>query len=328
VKAEFGPEVEKVCVGLVGVQSRDDTARLPDRALFDEDNGPIQVECARYVDASGCTNRFWIAYWLDVDKFGAWRHDSAMRRWLSAPERLTENAGCWFETFSIARDDFETIFGTSNPSGVSCAGARMTENDRTHGYWGSMRDRIPNSLTDSFVSPMGNRLKRAAPRETFGKRWRIKAPKNLCYIRSGQDYSHCGAEQRKTYVEEIAPVLKDGMDYLRDNPEETGCCLLRFAELVGSGSAATEQTFGLGYFLSLGNLEDWSSTHRTHLVIFSKWQQMYRKYDFNIELRTWHEVGILRGQTEFEYVNCHPETGILPYFEGEEIMPQVDSVAP
>jgi len=188
-----------------------------------------------------------------------------------------------------------------------------------------MRDRIPNSLKDAFVSPLGNKLQRSAPRDTFGKRWRVKAPTNLCYIRSGQDHSYCGAEQRQTYVDEIAPVLKSGMDFLRDNPEETGCCSLRFAEIVGPNGAKTEQTFGLGYFLSLGNLEDWSSTHRTHLVIFSKWQQMYRKYNFILELRTWHEVAILRDRTEFEYINCHPETGLLPFFEAEESPPGVKS---
>jgi aldoxime dehydratase len=68
----------------------------------------------------------------------------------------------------------------------------------------------------------------------------------------------------------------------------------------------------------MGNLEDWSSTHRTHLVIFSRWQQMYRKYDFVLELQTWHEVGILRDQADFEYINCHPQTGLLPFFQAEE----------
>lgn len=327
IKAEFGPEVEEVCVALIGVQSRDKNGRLPDRSLFDADNGPVQVERGRYIDSANYENQFWIAYWLDAGKFHAWKQDSAMRQWFSARDRLMEKAGYWLEAFSLVRGDFETIFGTSNPAGVACAGARMIENDRTHGYWGAMRDRLPNSRTDSFVSPMGNRLKRSSERETAGKRWRIKAPKNLCYIRSGQDYSNCGAEQRKTYLEEMAPILRIGMDYLRDNPEESGCCSMRFAEAVGSDNSATEQTFGLGYFLSLGNLEDWSSTHRTHLVIFSKLQQMHRIYP-NLELRTWHEVGILRERTEFEYVNCHSETGILPYFDGEEIAPQTEAVAP
>jgi hypothetical protein len=53
-------------------------------------------------------------------------------------------------------------------------------------------------------------------------------------------------------------------------------------------------------------------------VIFYRWQQMYRKYDFVLELQTWHEVGILRDQADFEYINCHPQTGLLPFFQAEE----------
>jgi hypothetical protein len=52
---------------------------------------------------------------------------------------------------------------------------------------------------------------------------------------------------------------------------------------------------------------------------------MYRKYNFILELRTWHEVAILRDRTEFEYINCHPETGLLPFFDAEEFPPGVKS---
>ncbi|WP_167332443.1 phenylacetaldoxime dehydratase family protein, partial [Mesorhizobium metallidurans] len=225
--------------------------------MFDEEIGPIQVERAKYVDAEGYLNEFWIAYWFDQSLFDAWQKRSAVCRWFAEDSRVDETSGYWMETFSMSLGDFETIFGTSNPAGVSCAAARMTENDRTHGYWGSMRDRIPNSASDPFTSPLGNKLRRVEDRDTFGKRWRITPPSNLCYIRSGQDYSHCGPEQRQTYLDQIAPVLKEGMDFLRDNGEETSCCSLRFAEVVGPGDTGTEQTFGLGYFLSIGNLEDW-----------------------------------------------------------------------
>lgn len=144
-------------------------------------------------------------------------------------------------------------------------------------------------------------------------------PPSLCYIRSGQDFSQCGPDQRRTYLEDIQPVLKNGMDFLRDNPEETGCCTLRFSNLVDQSKPENERTFGLGIFLSLGDLEDWSSTHVTHLMIFARWQQMYRKYDHKLELRTWHEVGIIRSENAgFIYFNCHPGTGLLPFFSVEE----------
>jgi len=36
-----------------------------------------------------------------------------------------------------------------------------------------------------------------------------------------------------------------------------------------------------------------------------------------LELRTYHEVYVIDRHTRFEYVNCHPETGLLPYFDFE-----------
>src|SRR6202521_3490638 len=121
VKAEFGSDVSRICVALIGVQSCDGMGLLPDEALLDEENGPTQVDRAEYVDGSDYKNRFWIAYWTDAEKFDAWRHDSAMRRWLAGPERLLEAAGYWLETFSNSCGDFETVFRTENPPGGSCA---------------------------------------------------------------------------------------------------------------------------------------------------------------------------------------------------------------
>ena len=54
----------------------------------------------------------------------SWRQDSKLRRWFLDPARLTKRVGYWIETFSIARADFETIFGTNNPAGVACKATR------------------------------------------------------------------------------------------------------------------------------------------------------------------------------------------------------------
>jgi len=96
MKAEFGSDVSRICVALIGVQSRDGTGSLPDEALLDQENGPIQVDCAEYVDGFDYKNRFWIAYWTDAEKFDAWRHDSAMRRWLADSARLIDKTGTCF----------------------------------------------------------------------------------------------------------------------------------------------------------------------------------------------------------------------------------------
>ena len=44
--------------------------------------------------------------------------------------------------------------------------------------------------------------------------------------------------------------------------------------------------------------------------------------DHGKELKLWHEVSITpaAGQV-FEYINCHPGTGLLPYFPSEDCWP-------
>jgi AGZA family xanthine/uracil permease-like MFS transporter len=50
----------------------------------------------------------------------------------------------------------------------------------------------------------------------------------------------------------------------------------------------------------------------------------YRKYQDGLQLRTYNEIFVLEEDNPaFEYVNCHPRTGLLPYFESLEYLPNV-----
>jgi aldoxime dehydratase len=114
--------------------------------------------------------------------------------------------------------------------------------------------------------------------------------------------------------------LTEGMNFLWDHLDQTGCCDLRFAEETGLGGAPLKKSFGLGYFLTLGHLEKWASTHPTHLAIFATFLTMAGDNGADLKLRLWHEVSVLAtaGQV-FEYVNCHSETGLLPYFPSTDV---------
>ena len=80
-----------------------------------------------------------------------------------------------------------------------------------------------------------------------------------------------------------------------------------------------KRSFGLGYFLTLGHLEQWAASHPTHLAIFARFIAMLRQYKFKVGLRLWHEVSVLpQGDQIFEYINCNPATGLLPYFPTED----------
>jgi aldoxime dehydratase len=58
-------------------------------------------------------------------------------------------------------------------------------------------------------------------------------------------------------------------------------------------------------------MERWSESHPTHLEIFAAFMRMAQSLDFRL-LRLYHEVSVLRAEEQrFEYLNCHPGTGLL-----------------
>jgi aldoxime dehydratase len=92
------------------------------------------------------------------------------------------------------------------------------------------------------------------------------------------------------------------------------------ADETNQDGSRIKKTFGLGYFLTLGHLDKWASTHPTHLAIFSKFLTMVREHGADLTLKLWHEVSVLAAADQvFEYINCHPETGLLPYLPSTEV---------
>lgn len=291
----------------------------PMPSFFDSVDAPCNFENARYTDRVGCSNLVTAAYWIDPASCERWRKESGFEAWWSAPERLHDGQGHFREILTIAPNRLETIFSHGILLGVAKTGCPVVGPIREHNYWGSMRDRIPVSAHDDLRSPYGERMPRFGATETRGRRLGVEAPENLAIIRSGQDWTNCAGDELDEYDRSVRPALTAGMNFLRDNPDLTGCCDLRFAEEIDREGAPLKRTFGLGYFLALEHLEKWAATHPTHLAIFSRFLTMVRNYGADLKLRLWHEVSVLpAGGQVFEYINCHPETGLLPYFPSVE----------
>lgn len=89
--------------------------------------------------------------------------------------------------------------------------------------------------------------------DTKTRRIRVAGRKNLCVIRSGQDWSGTNARERKLYLETMHPVLVKGMDFLTYKGSNVGCLSNRFMEVVDHAdpTRATDKIFGLGYFDSM-----------------------------------------------------------------------------
>ncbi len=284
---------------------------------IERDSGPDVSERARFTDAAGYVNEVRVAYWRDPQSFADWAASGIVSDWWEHPDRTSGPAGIWREVVAVPSNRFETIF--SSPA--ITIGSRRIADDiegpiEAHGYWGSMRDRLPVSRHDALLSAFGEELLPPEGSRGTGRRIIVGAPANLTLIRSGQDTAQCPSDELAEYQDVIRPVLEKGMNFLRDNPEQTGCCSCRFMEEVEDSGETSARSFGFAWFLTLGHLERWAKSHPTHLAIYNRFSAFAKKRGPSLKLSLWHEVSVVPdGASTFEYVNCHDRTGLLGLFD-------------
>jgi hypothetical protein len=317
--ASFTQQATPVVMAYFGIQTNPAIGPQNDiqiRQFFTGTDAPANDEAATYVDRAGFRTVVLSAYWTDPARYESWQESSGFAAWWRDPARLDGRRGYFREILTVTPNRFETIFtrnclvGAANTGGCPVVGPI-----REHNYWGSMRDRIMVSADNELRSVYGDRLPRLGASSTLNRRLQVGCPENLAVIRSGQDWTKCEGSELAQFSESVQPALLEGMNFLRDHPDETGCCDLRFAQETDGNGLRLKKTFGLGYFLTLGHLEKWASTHPTYLAIFARFLTMAREHGANLKLKLWHEVSVLPSTDQvFEYVNCHPNTGLLPYF--------------
>jgi aldoxime dehydratase len=280
------------------------------------ENGVESADFAGFTDAQGYPNHFAALYWTDVDGFKTWSRSDEVRSWWDRPDASNGAVGYWWEPVIVPNDRWETIAFREYVRGISACPKFTLEPINESGYWGAARDRIPLSPFDR-MGPSIERLDGARkPPASEGARIFVKPPKNLAVIRSGVSWEKCGPQQLKDFQTALRPKLDAGMEYLRQHPVETGCCSLRQVTCLEWDGSELKEAYSLGHFLSFGHLERWARDHPTHHAIYARAMADRKKHGEKLELRTYHEVYVLDDNNPpFEYVNCHPATGILPYFE-------------
>jgi len=320
-QAAYDDGIEELVFAYFGTQRPAGSAKSSFEQEFkdaiDGEDAPGFVTRAEYVDATGFQNDVFIAYWKSQSDFDVWWTASSFKSWWEAAERESEAHGLWREIFTVPTQRFETLFSTKDPVGAAALGEPFGEPIREHNYWGGMRDRIPDSelSNDQFASTIGNTLPEPKLTASRGKRITVNVPSNLCLIRSGQNWQDCSEQELETYLDVVRPNLTAGMAFLRDNAAETGCASCRLMDETQLDGSFSSQTFGLAAFVSMEHLEKWSKTHPTHLAIFNSFFKMVEKHEGQLDIKLWHEVLIVNGDKSLcEYVNCHPNTGLLPYF--------------
>jgi aldoxime dehydratase len=311
----------QLVIAYFGTQLRGGVNVANHRALAEflsAESGPYKVDHGKFTDRKGHENLLSIAYWEGPTSYEKWLTVSGFAAWWSDPRRLREEAGYFREVLTIPTDRIETLFSSPDPVGAA-TGHRIAGPVLEHNYWGSMRDRIPIATTNHLVSRYGEHLPRLGASETANRFLRVSAPENLAIIRSGQDWSDCEPGELEIYNQSVRPALVKAMESLRDNPDKSGCCDMRFVR-EREPFEPVARSFGYGLFLSLGHMERWAAFDPEHLAIFKAFIRLVRATDYNFGLRLWHEVSVIPGAGQvFEYINCHPQTGLLPYFPTVEL---------
>lgn len=273
-------------------------------------DGAGHIDLTHYVDAQGYDNMIAIAYWDSPQAFARWRDSEAIAAWWNDPQRLQDGLGYFREILSPRIQHLETMFNTpDHPEGVGVVMGGLSEPFREHGYWGSMRERIPLAQTDP-LTPSGQLARHADGLQTG--RVQLVGHDNLAVIRSGQEWTSTRGLERELYLRDMEPVLARGMDFLRDQGQSIGCYSNRYMRHVGTDGKPQEKSFGLSYWRCLADMERWSESHPTHVEIFGTFMRMVQALEFKLALAVYHEVTILKpDEQDYEYINCHAATGLL-----------------
>lgn len=310
-------DVGELVIGQFGVQSPPgEEASLTTSPFMDwvEESfrlphGPSTSDHARFVDSQGFTNHVVTGYWLRG--YDAWA--AATDAWWGAKERLDDGAtGVFREVLRVPPERFESIYWLDYPGGLSADNGVELYPTPYCGYYGAMRDRL---VVNDALEGEGEALERR--HEHPHGRWRVKPPHNTAVIRTAHTWSAMDEAQKLDYDAKLAPPLAKGMGYLQANPD--ACLSLRWATTTDAEGKLVPEKHATGYFSTLGKMEDWSEGHKTHAAIFSAAVGRYKFYGEKNQLRTWHEVCVLPDDREqlFEYIGCHADTGLLPYFDAE-----------
>lgn len=276
-------------------------------------SAPWRREQCTHVDAFGYRNDITLAYWQRREDFQDWRQRADVAKWADTIHPV----GLWIEALTCPIPQMETSYSTEEPA-WGLARRCPVRVDPDHGYFGSMRDRIPAAEDRGLPAELDRLPAQDLAQATEGRHLRIDLPDNMCFIRTVQGWRDCDAAQQDDYRQTLAPVYHAGVEYLRDNPRDANCISARLVEMLDP--AAQIQTQTLAWFLGLEYLERWAHEHPTHHAILNGMTEFAQRYDLNIQVVLGHEVYVApRGYSHVEYSNCHPGTGFLRFFRGRPV---------
>lgn len=277
-------------------------------SFFSETDGPLSYDLTHHEDRHGFDNFMIVGYWRDPASYCRWLNSQLVKNWWESEDRLNDGIGYFREIIAPRAEQFETLYSYKDDlPGVGGIMDGISGEVEEHGYWGSMRDRFPISQTDWMIAD--DDLKVVSGDPFKGGRVVIKGHDNIALIRSGQDWGDAEQDERSLYLNEILPTLTAGMDFLTNEGLPLGCYSNRFVRNIDRDGNLLDLSYNIGHWRSLDRLERWAESHPTHLRIFTTFFKVAAGLS---KLRLYHEVSVSDSENQsFEYINCHPKTGML-----------------
>ncbi|MEJ1934420.1 phenylacetaldoxime dehydratase family protein [Nostoc sp. NIES-2111] len=291
------------------------------RWLRDHPSGPSSVGCGEVLLPTTRATLVFAAYWPSSDRFNRWAGDADVEAWWTDPARLQGPYGCCREILHVPWERCETSYWRDFPRGLGLCPEVSLYPTPFCGYYGAMRDRLLVAALDPLAPEHEFPVAPRADRKGFGERWNVVLPSNLAVIRGGASWALMDPVQRADYEEALRGALHEGMSYLATMGAASGCLSLRFMRTVDADGNAQPEEHALGVFRSLADLENWAEGHATHRAIYLGAKARHRRFGPDNQLRTWHEVFVLPAGGRCEYLNCHPETGLIPWFAATRTAP-------
>lgn len=270
------------------------TGQLPEVLFRDQ---------SEFIDAAGLLNRMVVCYLAD-SAAAVTTAEQLAHGWLAEAD-LSSELGFFAEQIWPTPDRVETLYSSDHVQGVAEVATGLSGEIREHGYWGSARDRLPVAQRDPLDPRTGQR-------HHEGEVVTVRDLHNVCLIRSGQDWSETRGAERTMYLEEVKPVLHQGMTFLKDDGASIGCLANRYARALDEEGAPIDQSYGMSWWRSLADLDRWARDHPTHQSIFGVALRYLGEHGGSGHLKLTHEVFVVdSGQATFRYRNCHARTGVL-----------------
>jgi hypothetical protein len=309
----FGPGKDHVMFAQFGIENRGGDASAVRARLvagFAGTDAPDIVEHGHVREGFGPNAEMWFAYWRSRDAYDCWLSRADVAGLWNDDVLLAGPIGFWREAGVISLDHNETSSSRGDDlSGLVHLSDGVAVTD-IHGYWGSARDRIVAAADDPLDPPYEQQSGLSSPTE--GTRVRITAPANTCFIRTSQDIASASEEQAHVYKDDVEPVFHAAMQFLRANGPETGCIGMRFVEECDDAGQPKKRTCGIGFFDSLGALEQWTHSHPTHVAIMGSFMGMVQRFNGAPGLHLWHEVTVFPANSLIgDYINCSRGGGLM-----------------